>query len=259
MAAIREAEKYFPKSAILYYKNSKGNYILSVKRPVAKEDYSKDEFFKEYDKAGSVRDIKVLNLGLKEGQTYGIGKVQELFNKFNTDKTTKDLADRAFNLAKDFGLKISFTDNFERFGVTGQYKDDNTIKYKKSFLERDTMNDKKAPLLLHEVLHALSMYALSDRSKNWEKSEAIESFRTEINSLYNELKGNEALKGERGIVNVYEFVAELSNPIFREKIKSIDRNTTADKALEKKSFWRRIIDAFKNLLGLHVTNPSLTF
>ena len=253
-SAIREAEKYFPKSAILYYKNSKGNYILSVKRPVAKEDYSKDEFFKEYDKAGSVRDIKILHLGLKEGQTYGIGKVQELFNKFNTDKTTKDLADRAFNLAKDLGLKISFTDNFERFGVIGQYKDDNTIKYKKSFLERDTMNDKKAPLLLHEVLHALSMYALSDRSKNWKKPEVIENFRTEINSLYNELKGNEALKGERGVVNVYEFVAELSNPIFREKIKSIDRNVTADKALEKKSFWRRIIDAFKNLLGLHVTN-----
>ena len=60
--------------------------------------------------------------------------------------------------------------------------------------------------------------------------------------------------GERGIVDLYVFVAELANPVFRDKIKNIDRDAAAEKKLEKKSFWSRIVDAFKKLLGLHVTN-----
>ena len=252
-AAIREATKYFPKSAIMYHKNGKGNFVLSVKRPVEKFDYSKDDFFEEYDSLGSMKDVKVLDLGLKDHQVYGIDKVQEIYNRFNTDKTSKALADRAFNIARELGLKITFDDSLP-FGIAGRYTDDNTIMFKRSFLERDMMNNKKAPIVLHEVLHALSMYVLSDRAKNWKRPEALEAFRTEMNSLYQDLKSNPMLKGERGIVDLHEFVAELANPVFREKIKNIDRENNAAQKNEKKSFWSRIIDAFKSLLGLHVTN-----
>ncbi len=260
--AKKEAAKFFPNSAITSYKNAKGNYVLSVKRPV-KNTNSKDAFFKDYDNAGSFKDAKVLDLGIKENQSYGIDKVRELFNRFNTDRTSKDLAERAFNIAEELRLQISFVNDKElKFGTVGRYSQYEGIKYKKSFLERDMMNDKKATILLHEVLHALSLYALSDTTKDWKRPEALEAFRTEINSLYQDLKDNPILKGERGVVDLREFVAELANPVFRAKIQNIDRESNATKQIEeakenvekKSSFWSRVINAFKRLLNLHVTN-----
>lgn len=246
--ARKEASNFFPQSAIIHYKNAKGNYVLSVKRPVETVNYDKDSFFEELDNMGSVKDVKKLNLGIKENQTYTLDKVQELYHRFNEDKTSKILADKVFSIAKDLGLEVTFGETLP-FGTIGKYTNNNTIIYKKSFLERDMMNSMKAPIILHEVLHALSMYALSNQTKNWKRSEDLEKFRTEMNSLYQDLKTNPILKGERGIVDVFEFVAELGNPVFRSKIQKIDKQNKANK-----SFWSRVLDAFKTLLGLHTSN-----
>lgn len=246
--ARKEASNFFPQSAIVHYRNAKGNYVLSVKRPVETVNYDKDNFFEELDNMGSVKDIKKLNLGIKENQTYTLDKVQELYQRFNGDRTSKMLADKVFGIAKDLGLEVTFGETLP-FGTIGKYTNNNTIIYKKSFLERDMMNSMKAPIILHEVLHALSMYALSNQTKNWKRSEDLEKFRTEMNSLYQDLKTHSFLKGERGIVDVFEFVAELGNPVFRKRIQQIDELNKA-----KKSFWSRVLDAFKTLLGLHTSN-----
>ena len=246
--ARKEASNFFPQSAIVHYRNAKGNYVLSVKRPVETVNYDKDNFFEELDNMGSVKDVKKLNLGIKENQTYTLDKVQELYQRFNEDRTSKMLADKVFGIAKDLGFEVTFGETLP-FGTIGKYTNNNTIIYKKSFLERDKMNSMKAPILLHEVLHALSMYALSNQTKNWKRSEDLEKFRTEMNSLYQDLKINPILKSERGIVDVFEFVAELGNPVFRSKIQEIDKQNKANK-----SFWSRVLDAFKTLLGLHTSN-----
>lgn len=246
--ARKEASNFFPQSAIVHYRNAKGNYVLSVKRPVETVNYDKDNFFEELDNMGSVKDIKKLNLGIKENQTYTLDKVQELYHRFNEDRTSKVLADKVFDIAKDLGLEVTFGETLP-FGTIGKYTNNNTIIYKKSFLERDVMNSMKAPIILHEVLHALSMYALSNQTKNWKRNEDLEKFRTEMNSLYQDLKTNPILKGGRGIVDVFEFVAELGNPVFRSKIQEIDKQNKANK-----SFWSRVLDAFKTLLGLHTSN-----
>ena len=246
--ARKEASNFFPQSAIVHYRNAKGNYVLSVKRPVETVNYDKDNFFEELDNMGSVKDIKKLNLGIKENQTYTLDKVQELYHRFNEDRTSKMLADKVFGIAKDLGLEVTFGETLP-FGTIGKYTNNNTIIYKKSFLERDMMSSMKAPIILHEVLHALSMYALSNQTKNWKRSEDLEKFRTEMNSLYQDLKTNPILKGERGIVDVFEFVAELGNPVFRKRIQQIDELNKA-----KKSLWSRVLDAFKTLLGLHTSN-----
>ena len=246
--ARKEASNFFPQSAIVHYRNAKGNYVLSVKRPVEAINYDKDSFFEELDNMGSVKDVKKLNLGIKENQTYTLDKVQELYHRFNEDRTSKILADKVFSIAKDLGLEVTFGETLP-FGTIGKYTNNNTIIYKKSFLERDMMNSMKAPIILHEVLHTLSMYALSNQTKNWKRSEDLEKFRTEMNSLYQDLKTNPILKGERGIVDVFEFVAELGNPVFIKRIQQIDELNKA-----KKSFWSRVLDAFKTLLGLHTSN-----
>lgn len=246
--ARKEASNFFPQSAIVHYRNAKGNYVLSVKRPVETVNYDKDNFFEELDNMGSVKDVKKLNLGIKENQTYTLDKVQELYHRFNEDRTSKVLADKVFGIAKELGLEVTFGETLP-FGTIGKYTNNNTIIYKKSFLERDMMNSMKAPIILHEVLHALSMYALSNQTKNWKKSEDLEKFRTEMNSLYQDFKTNPILKSERGIVDVFEFVAELGNPVFRSKIQEIDKQNKANKP-----FWSRVLDAFKTLLGLHTSN-----
>ena len=246
--ARKEASNFFPQSAIVHYRNAKGNYVLSVKRPVETVNYDKDNFFEELDNMSSVKDVKKLNLGIKENQTYTLDKVQELYQRFNEDRTSKMLADKVFSIAKDLGLEVTFGETLP-FGTIGKYTNNNTIIYKKSFLERDMMNSMKASIILHEVLHALSMYALSNQTKNWKRSEDLEKFRTEMNSLYQDLKTYSFLKGERGIVDVFEFVAELGNPVFRKRIQQIDELNKA-----KKSFWSRVLDAFKTLLGLHTSN-----
>ena len=250
--AYKEAVKFFPASAIHYYRNAKGNFTFKVQKPVEHLN-SKDDFFKDYDGGSITKNTKTIDLGLEEKRSYDIDKVQELYNRFNTDKTSKALADRVFNVAKDLGLRISFDESLP-FGTIGRYSNNNSIVYKKSFFERDMLNDKKAPIILHEMLHTLSMYALSEQTKGWRRSEALEQFRTEVNSLYQDLKDNPILKGERGITDVNEFVAELANPVFRAKIQNIDRDNKAAQKNKQKSFWSRIVDAFKSLLGLHVTN-----
>lgn len=246
--ARKEASRFFPQSAIVHYRNAKGNYVLSVKRPVEQANYDKDDFFDEFDNIGSMRDVKKLNLGIRENQTYTISKVQELYNRFNDDRTSKVLADKVFSIAKDLGIEVSFNESLP-FGTMGRYTNSNTITYKKSFLERDIMTNKKASIILHEVLHSVSMYALSNKTENWKRPEALQEFRTEINSLYQDLKNNPLLKGERGVVDVFEFVAELANPVFRDKIQEIDKQNKANK-----SFWSRILDAFKSLFGLHTSD-----
>ena len=246
--ARKEASNFFPQSAIVHYRNAKGNYVLSVKRPVEQANYDKDDFFDEFDNIGSMRDVKKLNLGIRENQTYTISKVQELYNRFNDDRTSKVLADKVFSIAKDLGIEVSFNESLP-FGTIGRYTNNNTIIYKKSFLERDIMNNMKASIILHEVLHSISMYALSNKTENWKRPEALQEFRTEINSLYQDLKNNPLLKGERGVVDVFEFVAELANPVFRGKIQEIDKQNKANK-----SFWSRVLDAFKTFLGLHTSN-----
>ena len=246
--ARKEASNFFPQSAIVHYRNAKGNYVLSVKRPVETVNYDKDNFFEELDNMGSVKDVKKLNLGIKENQTYTLDKVQELYQRFHEDRTSKMLADKVFSIAKDLGLEVTFGETLP-FGTIGKYTNNNTIIYKKSFLERDMMNSMKAPIILHEVLHALSMYALSNQTKNWKRSEDLEKFRKEMNSLYQDLKTHSFLKGERGIVDVFEFVAELGNPVFRKRIQQIDELSKS-----KRSLWTRVLDAFKTLLGLHTSN-----
>ena len=247
-AARKEASRFFPQSAIVHYRNAIGNYVLSVKRPVEQANYDKDDFFNEFDNIGSMRDIKKLNLDITANQTYTISKVQELYNRFNDDRTSKALADKVFSIAKDLGIEVSFNETLP-FGIVGRYTDSNSLIFKKSFFENNTLTNKKAPIILHELLHALSMYALSNKTENWKRPEALQEFRTEISSLYQDLKNNPLLKGERGIVDAFEFVAELANPVFRDKIQEIDKQTKANK-----SFWSRILDAFKSLLGIHTSD-----
>ena len=233
-AAQQEARKYFPQHALVHYKDAKGKYVLRVKQPVKKISVTKGLLDN-----GFLSNVARIDLGLQSDATYGIDKVQELFEKFNQDRTSKFLADKVFKAAKDLGLKITFDDSIS-ISAPGRYTNDNTIKFNKAFFERDWMNNKKSSILLHEVIHAMTMYALSDKTQGWQKSEAVQHFANEINSIFQDVRNNAALESERGKTDVKEFVAELANPVFRKKLQSIDKG----------SFWKRLVNAIKSFLGI---------
>ena len=233
-ATQQEARKYFPQHALVHYKDAKGKYVLRVKQPVKKISVTKGLLDN-----GFLSNVARIDLGLQSDATYGIDKVQELFEKFNQDRTSKFLADKVFRAAKDLGLKITFDDSIS-ISAPGRYTNDNTIKFNKAFFERDWMNNKKSSILLHEVIHAMTMYALSDKTQGWQKPEAVQHFANEINSIFQDVRNNAALESERGKTDVKEFVAELANPVFRKKLQSIDKG----------SFWKRLVNAIKSFLGI---------
>ena len=255
-AARKEASRFFPQSAIVHYRNAKGNYVLSVKRPVEQVNYDKDDFFKEFDNGGW--DTIDLDSDNDNRDYRTLDDVQKLFNKLNTDRTSQALADKVFKIAENLNLTIEFGKP-ERETIGGRYVNTNYILYNKRVMENPIYDNRKSRIILHELIHAVSMYAISNGKENketidlefvnWKKPKELEKFRTEINSIYQDLKNNPILKGEYGTKDVFEFVAELSNPVFRSKIQEIDKQNKANK-----SFWSRILDAFKSLLGIHTSD-----
>ncbi|MCQ2076633.1 MAG: hypothetical protein MJZ20_06335 [Bacteroidaceae bacterium] len=73
--------------------------------------------------------------------------------------------------------------------------------------------------MLHEVIHELTIYALSDQTIEWPLPKTLKDFRVEMNSIFKDIKDNPLLKNERGVLDVKEFTAELTNPVFRRKLK----------------------------------------
>lgn len=235
-----EAMRFFPGSSIVHYKNAKGDYVLNIKEPVDSANYIAPDYFQtDYPS-----NTKKLNLNIKEDKSYDIKTAQQLFNRFNTDSTNKAFAEKVFEIANNLGLRIVFTNSLPANSL-GRYTNNNTISFKRDFFERDWNNDAKAPIILHEVLHALTMYAVSPQMQGIAKPQALEEFNTEINSLFLDIQSLPELEGERGIVNVNEFIAELSNPIFRNKLKNIKT---------EKNLWQRIVDAVMKLFGFTPKN-----
>lgn len=242
-SAIVEAQRYFPNEAIVHYQNADGKFVLAIRQPVR-------SFYKALDEAEAKGSFEapIIPLEVEEGKEYTLDTAQNLFEKFNKDRTSKPLADKVFKIAKDLGIKIYFN-NVLSDGNVGAYHDNNSITFYKAYFERGTDNDKKAEVILHEVIHALTTYALSDDVTD--KPKALQDFKNDMEQLFKELQYNPMLKGEYGVNNIRDFVAELANPIFRQKIQAIDNN-------RKQSFWQRIVDAFKKLLGIHFSSPYYT-
>lgn len=244
-SAIVEAQRYFPNEAIVHYQNANGKFVLAIRQPVR-------SFYKALDEAETKGyfEAPTIPLEVEEEKEYTLEKAQNLFDKFNKDRTSKLLADKVFKIAKDLGIKIYFN-NILSDGNVGAYRTNNSITFSKAYFERGTNNDKKAATILHELIHAITTYAISDKVIVESLSKPLQEFRKDIHQLFTELQYNPALKDERGVLNEREFIAELSNPIFRQKIQAIDNG-------RKESFWQRVVNAIKELLGIHSSSPYYT-
>ena len=242
--AKKNALRLFPPQAVLLRLNDKGEYILTIRKPVKNLKAELDKIVGN----GSFSTMS-LNLHIDNSKKYPVNKLESLFNKFNSDRTSKALADKVFSLANSLDISVYFTDMKDE--NLGKYVPGKGIHLNKDFFSSLDNNERKANVILHETIHAICNYALSDVIKDENKSQTLLDFKNDITQIYDTVKSNKTLEGELGITNVKEFVAELSNPLFREKLQKIEDNN-------KTSLWQRIIDALKKLLNLHSSSDYYT-
>ena len=237
-----KALKIFPQKAVSLSLNSKGQYVLVVRKPV--KDLKAT--LKDMASKGSFSD-KTLNLGIDDNKAFSMEKMRSLFNMFNTDRTSMALADKVFKIAENLNINVRFA-NMDNDNL-GKYVPNDGVYLNRDFFTSVDNNERKANVILHEVIHAVSDYALSNVINNQHKSQALADFKDEITMIYGRVRHDKAIEGERGAISAKEFVAELSNPVFRAKLKEIGK---------EQSIWQKIIVAFKRLLGIHPSSDYYT-
>ena len=171
-------------------------------------------------------DNIVLNEVLKLNNKRDCEIIETFFKRYNKDELNAKIFDKIFNLAKKHEVKVSFIAEQK---VAAHYS-------LRTNLIRMFFHNKpkkcKTQLLLHELIHSVSIDALFDLGElDFELHHYPELFINtkfkplrNIQSLYESLPQNlKEQKGDDyyGFSNFEEFIAELANPKFREKLQNL--------------------------------------
>lgn len=184
------------------------------------------------------------NIGM-EVREYSLQEIEDMFRQLNTDENLNALADKVFPVVEKLGLTIRGVPSGTIGSKTAGHAYGSVIEYNtKIFNGFGDTDQYKATALLHELIHGATSYALyAYEYPGWnirltpEMTDAVKKIR----SVYNAVATDPELSNMYGAKDVHEMLAELANPKFRE-------------ALEKKSLWDRIVDAFKQFFGIDTKN-----
>lgn len=188
---------------------------------------------------------------LSESKELSIEDVKALFESLNGDKAVGELFEKVYAVAKTLGLKIKISDQLST--AQGNAGNDGIVKYAASLFYLSHSDQERANTLLHELIHTCTMYATGLHAKRNNGGvltslydglpQEIKDACAELEEIYNNIKNDKRVAGEYGITSVNEMVAELSNPVFREKMKEI-------------SLWGKIVGAIKRLFGFEALAPE---
>lgn len=188
---------------------------------------------------------------LSESKELSIEDVNALFESLNGDKAVGELFEKVYAVAKTLGLKIKISDQLST--AAGNAGNDGIVKYAASLFYLSHSDQERANTLLHELIHTCTMYATGLHAKRNNGGvltslydglpQEIKDACAELEEIYNNIKNDKRVAGEYGITSVNEMVAELSNPVFREKMKEI-------------SLWGKIVGAIKRLFGFEAFAPE---
>ena len=111
-----------------------------------------------------------IDIGVEMDGKITLDHVRELFDSFNTGEHSaelKALSDKVFELVKHLNLEeITFSNDKEfNFGQQGLYAT-GVVRYRHNyFTHPDITTEQKAHVLLHELVHAATLYAIKDYEK----------------------------------------------------------------------------------------------
>ena len=179
-----------------------------------------------------VRKKPQIKDNIEKGKDYTIDKLIELFNKYSVDREQQELAKKVFAVAKKLNFKVQFLVDNLGWNIAGQ-QDYDVLKIARiTTLEQN--KNKLADVLLHETIHGVTTYAINAYKNGELKDKKLIEAVEELQNVYDSILNNESVKGEYGLTNVKELVAELANPSFRDKLKKI-------------SIWEKLKNAIKKI------------
>ena len=192
-------------------------------------------------------------LSFVERTSYRPNRIHDLFRSLNSDADSSALAERVFAAADSLGARFGFGDirkvskNEDAVGAERMGR----ALYDSEYFARGDVNDQaKADKILHEAIHSVTSYALSITDGGHALSDVgrvnarLREATSDLRDVY--LQSLDRLGDAYGAKNEYEFVAELSNPSFRSKLKNI-------------GVWDRTVNAVKRIIDSVLgTNLSRT-
>ena len=181
------------------------------------------------------------NLGIKSSKSVSPLEIDELFARLNTNEYSRDLYEKVSRVCKKLGVEYAF----KTIEPGGQHQG-GFVTYNTDFYNSEYASDqRKADTILHEMIHAVTSYAIQavdNRYERWWRdefgklpNEIIDAVAT-LKGVYSKIVMDDSFKGTYGLTNVHEMVAELSNDDFRE-------------LLENKSLWARVKEAIADILN----------
>lgn len=204
------------------------------------------------------------NLNVSARKTYTLSDIRSMFEQLNDDPENAALAQKIFDWAEELEQRgfIPAPFKFRSISDANGKQWGTKIRYDTNYFNDPRVSDaRKAKTILHELIHKYSAYAIDlvhthDNVGNYASYSLREAYNTlpqniiqavyTLDDIYDQIKYDPLFldangKPMYGTKNVYEMLAELSNPEFRE-------------ALKKKTLWQRILDAVKKLFGIDTTN-----
>ena len=196
---------------------------------------------------GSIEERAEINLTYDINTEYGKQKIRELFYGSRHDQPQAELFERVFAMAQKLNVEVrhalrnphtTFSKRNATTMVAGWYQlNENSARVKHG---GNIQVEEKGEVLLHELVHSVTSRAMFLKEQgrtellNPAQIKAIE----EIEKIYQAVLGKaeelgfekyqtvskngvETYQGDYGLKNSHEFIAELSNPVFREKLKQV--------------------------------------
>ena len=172
---------------------------------------------------GTGNTKKVFDLSNKDDMQ----ELKAFFHTHSTDtQEAKELFNRVLEQAQHFKIKVNFTNDLPR-GASGEYDKHYLVK-----ILDDYHPEYKAQTLFHELIHSVTTNAmmLVNIRTHLDKTtllhpKQIEAVNT-ITTIYKDIKTKfpkfSAVKRNYGMKNEFEFIAELANPEFRDKLKKLN-------------------------------------
>lgn len=228
-----------------------GNTITFARRGNGKDNGMHDSGLRDEgrDVGGGSPD----RISFVERTSYKPSRIHDLFRSLNSDADSSALAERVFAAADSLGARFGFGDirkvskNEDAVGAERMGR----ALYDSEYFARGDVNDQvKADKILHEAIHSVTSYALSITDGGHALSDVgrvnarLREATSDLRDVY--LQSLDRLGDAYGAKNEYEFVAELSNPSFRSKLKKI-------------GVWDRTVNAVKRIIDSVLgTNLSRT-
>ena len=218
--------------------------------------------FKNRNERGTIiRDLTGADLG----EEIPLEKIDELFEMWNSDEKTAELYKRVRGFAEELAISFTFEELNDDDKGGGYTPSVNAIVFNAHMLYAPYVSQqRKASTIVHEIIHAVTCYAIAAKKNNIKLSPKLEKAAQTINDIYdNVVKGNPLLVHEEynaktdkmepvadyGASSAYEMISELSNPEFVEKLKQIE--------YDGRSVWQRIWDAIKSIFVGKNETPSV--